>query len=631
MERGRTAWQLLLAHAFLLHHTLAALPAAVTCPAGWQHVRGRCFWMSETEHTFESCQRDVCGKYGATLACLHPDDSSPLAYKFSIGYSDQLFAAWIGFTNARNGKDWEWINGCPKTWSHWVQGEPNNFCGGENCAAINGVSGGWMDLSCRLRFPCLCENPATLIPTYNLTVAGFRDDTCYAGCGGVTKWCSAWPFLRLYDVDDDVCHWETVDGQRRGKGVTECAKRVAKRADCSPYLSYSVGRCGCAPAKGKHVNCTLRAKDATSDIFAVTTDAKGIPHQELVASGQRCAYTKPIDEEYFVSLRPALNTKDMIRIWARVAFIWLALGVPSFLLMFFVLIRMCCRSGASFTQFQDDDPFEKSADGEADRSAGGEAAYGPLIDGTDPASAEAVNRWIFRGAFGAIVYGIALMCLGVTLAIHMSGSDAIAAPEALELLEALIMCFSKAMVTRAACMVHCRLSPVARQLAGPWVLVFAMVKLLGAVSALGVVLVFSALAQRDFETICLAIYLFRWSLLMALPLESLAGFAIWRVQVRAEPYAGGEARVGGWVTSMVVGNFGAGTAVWWAGYLGAVHEADMAMGGCFVLAAFSQLIAGTSLMLVNRKIKMHFKQPAQRTAEQQSVAATEIGRSPDTI
>ena len=39
-------------------------------------------------------------------------------------------------------------------------------------------------------------------------------------------------------------------------------------------------------------------------------------------------------------------------------------------------------------------------------------------------------------------------------------------------------------------------------------------------------------------------------------------------------------------------NFGAGAAVWWAGYLGSVHEADMAMGGCFVAAALFQLVAG---------------------------------------
>ena len=29
----------------------------------------------------------------------------------------------------------------------------------KDCAAINGINGGWMDLSCRLRLPCLCESP----------------------------------------------------------------------------------------------------------------------------------------------------------------------------------------------------------------------------------------------------------------------------------------------------------------------------------------------------------------------------------------------------------------------------------------------------------------------------------------
>merc|ERR1712178_59009 len=96
---------------------------------------------------------------------------------------------------------------------------------------------------------------------------------------------------------------------------------------------------------------------------------------------------------------------------------------------------------------------------------------------------------------------------------------------------------------------------------------------------------------------------------------------------RAEPYAGGEARVGGWVTSLVVGSFGAGSAVWWAGYLGAVHEADMAMGGCFIVAAMSQIVAGVSMLLINRKIKQRYRQPTQVQAEQ-AVAPTELGKRP---
>lgn len=39
-------------------------------------------------------------------------------------------------------------------------------------------------------------------------VACLAEDTCYADCGDLTKWCTAWPFARLYDVNDDICHWE---------------------------------------------------------------------------------------------------------------------------------------------------------------------------------------------------------------------------------------------------------------------------------------------------------------------------------------------------------------------------------------------------------------------------------------
>lgn len=584
---------------------------AITCPKGWKLIRDRCFHLSSTEHTFESCQQDVCGPMGSTLACLQPDDSYPLAYKFGIGYSDDLFAAWIGYTSA--GGEWEWINGCKKSWSHWVTGEPNNFCGGENCAAINGVSGGWMDLSCRMRFPCLCEYPGTLIATYNRTISGMRDDTCYAGCGGVTKWCSAWPFVRLYDVDDDLCHWETADGQRRGKGVSECAKHVAAREDCGPYFAYSVGDCRCSPKKGVHVNCTHREGDANSDVFFLSKMGT-----ELVHTGQRCINAKPVDTEFFASIRPAYTPAGFLRLWARAAFIWLIFGIPCGFLIFCVLLRMFVSCGVV-------DQLEADPFGGKDGVAPAGGAYGQLIDGSDPDSAEAVNRWIFRAAFGAIIYGLSQLSLGVTLSMHLSGSEQVASLEALEMLLAIVMAFSKAAVTRAACMVHCRMTPVARQIAGPWILVYAFAKSLGAVSAVGSILIFSALAHRDFEIICLAIYLFRWSLLLALPLECLAGFSIWRTQLRAEPYGANEVQVGGWVTSLVAGNFGAGTAVWWAGYLGAVHESDIAMGGCFILAALSQLLAGVSMVLVNRKIKQYFGQETQTQSD--VVAPTEYGRS----
>merc|ERR1712151_1451389 len=137
--------------------------------------------------------------------------------------------------------------------------------------------------------------------------------------------------------------------------------------------------------------------------------------------------------------------------------------------------------------------------------------------------------------------------------------------------------------------------------AGIWVLVVAVAKFGMAVAALGGAGVFATLADQDYENICFAIYLFRWSLLLALPFQCIAGVAIWHIQANAARYIGCEARANGWVTLFVSGNFCAGVGVWWAGYLDCVHEAGLLVAFCFIAAALGQLLAGVSLVLINRK------------------------------
>jgi hypothetical protein len=38
---------------------------------------------------------------------------------------NELF--WIGFTDAVQEGNWQWINGEPVTYTNWASGEPNNF------------------------------------------------------------------------------------------------------------------------------------------------------------------------------------------------------------------------------------------------------------------------------------------------------------------------------------------------------------------------------------------------------------------------------------------------------------------------------------------------------------------------
>lgn len=544
------------------------------------------------------------------MACIRKEEEATLRWELGLLQHGDFFTAWIGYSDAGD-NDWAWINGCTPDWTNWLPSEPNDYCGGEDCAAIT-PGGWWIDISCRLRMACLCESPGTITAAYNYSVPGLRDDTCYADCGDLTKWCSAWPFSRLYDVDDDLCHWESEDGLRRGRGASECAARVTGNPECSGFMTYSVGRCRCSPRVGGHSNCMYRESDATSDIFLVSANGT-----QLVSGGRRCVYSVDVDYDYFAGLKPATSWLSLFKIWVRVAAAWLFFGVPCALIMICVFGGMwwnMCKT----TLVVDSGPW--SSDTKA--YAREEQAYGPLLDTQIAGTGDAVNRWVFRASVGAVIYGIGLLALGATLARHMAGAEF---SFSLELLESLVMFLAMAAVARAAFMIHWRLSPLARDIAGPWVLVMSIAKLGMSLAAFGGTFVFSTMATGDYESVCWAVYLFRWELLVSLPLQCLAGLSIWRIKMRAERYGGSVARAGGCVALMVHGDFGLGLGVWLAGYLGCVHEAGNGiLAACFILAAVSQLAAGGSLLVVNQKVKKYFKE--QACSGGKVVAATELGQ-----
>ena len=67
---------------------------------------------------------------------------------------------WIGATDAGHEGNWTWTNGAGITpsQSHWSRGEPNNCCGGQNCAVINFKKPGvWADQKCDQKLPFHCQ------------------------------------------------------------------------------------------------------------------------------------------------------------------------------------------------------------------------------------------------------------------------------------------------------------------------------------------------------------------------------------------------------------------------------------------------------------------------------------------
>lgn len=67
-------------------------------------------------------------------------------------------AIWLGATdNAKEGSYVWQTSGLPVAYSNWNAGEPNNCCGGENCAEMSGSNQGWNDVGCVALRSALCE------------------------------------------------------------------------------------------------------------------------------------------------------------------------------------------------------------------------------------------------------------------------------------------------------------------------------------------------------------------------------------------------------------------------------------------------------------------------------------------
>jgi len=67
---------------------------------------------------------------------------------------------WIGATDQANEGTYLWTNGSPVPSQYWKQREPNDCCGGQDCAVVNhGAPGQWDDRKCDqpVEFACQIE------------------------------------------------------------------------------------------------------------------------------------------------------------------------------------------------------------------------------------------------------------------------------------------------------------------------------------------------------------------------------------------------------------------------------------------------------------------------------------------
>eukprot|EP00929_Paragymnodinium_shiwhaense_P010426 TRINITY_DN115051_c0_g1_i1.p1 TRINITY_DN115051_c0_g1~~TRINITY_DN115051_c0_g1_i1.p1 ORF type:complete len:405 (+),score=36.70 TRINITY_DN115051_c0_g1_i1:75-1289(+) len=287
--------------------------------------------------------------------------------------------------------------------------------------------------------------------------------------------------------------------------------------------------------------------------------------------------------------------------------------------------------------------------------------YGPLIDVSEvQLDVESdVHRWVSRGAYGAILYGVLLAILAVFITLHANNEA-----EFSFLVDAIVaaaMCASKVLVTVCARTVHRHLSPLSRQIAKGWVSVLAFSKGLTAACALVLVIIYLALAfsgvdvnrgdgarrllQEHNETyyfdedsdhaptpeeqaqLCKAGFFMLWSFLTTLASQSVAALAFFRIYEGAvsmydDPFIFSKV-VSCWWGILVIATSGVGVALWLGCAICVFPALDISplrmMGLFYSCAAVSQILAAVAMLQCNQRIRDYWvKRPT--SASQQHAA-----------
>merc|ERR1719265_662877 len=127
-----------------------------------------CFMLFREEVTWFQARR-ACENQGGYLATFTSEDEMNFVWrKFGSHYDgaeDTWKGPWIGFSDASEEGNWQWVNGesgvvgQDEIYTNWYVGEPDDCCGGQDCANIAAGHWGykWNDNKCHNLLPYICE------------------------------------------------------------------------------------------------------------------------------------------------------------------------------------------------------------------------------------------------------------------------------------------------------------------------------------------------------------------------------------------------------------------------------------------------------------------------------------------
>jgi len=128
-------------------------------------INQHCYMAFNSQKTWFQARR-YCENLGGYLVTITSEDEMNFVWKrFGSMFTTTWQGPWIGFSDAAREGDWVWVTGesgvigQDSVYANWYIGEPDDCCGGQDCASIAGGHWGykWNDNKCHNLLPFICE------------------------------------------------------------------------------------------------------------------------------------------------------------------------------------------------------------------------------------------------------------------------------------------------------------------------------------------------------------------------------------------------------------------------------------------------------------------------------------------
>ncbi|XP_066504515.1 CD209 antigen-like protein D [Hoplias malabaricus] len=143
------------------------------CPPNWVLMNKTCYFFSVSEAIPRkgwAAGRQECTKKEADLLVINSkeeqvfifDTLKALRYNLPFSYRNGF---WMGLKDDHTEGSWTWLNGTIMTEGYWMDGEPNDDLGYEDCAAVyptNNPLKSWNDVPCSHPLKWICEKEITI-------------------------------------------------------------------------------------------------------------------------------------------------------------------------------------------------------------------------------------------------------------------------------------------------------------------------------------------------------------------------------------------------------------------------------------------------------------------------------------